>query len=135
VLADTWEWDGANWLQRLPAQSPPPRWAHALAYDAVHGRTVLFGGANSTFIPSAYGDTWEWDGSNWFQRVTSPAPSARFLHALAYDSARGRTVLFAGIGASDTWEWDGGTWTLRSPATNPAARSGHALAFDSLRRR
>ena len=46
-------------------------------------------------------------------------PSARFGHAMTYDSVRSRTVLFGGsslIGgqvgsANDTWEWDGEFWT------------------------
>src|SRR5262249_42650455 len=40
-----------------------------------------------------------------------PKPPARTSHALAYDSARSRTVLFGGYDGgrylSDTWEWDG----------------------------
>jgi hypothetical protein len=58
---------------------------------------------------------------------------------MAYDAARGRTVLFGGVdqnGApqSDTWEWDGTVWT--SVITNsPGARYGHALAFDAARQR
>ena len=40
-------------------------------------------------------------------------------HALAFDAARGRTVLFGGgngAGATfdDTWEWDGSTWIERA---------------------
>ena len=64
---------------------------------------------------------------------------ARYGHALAYDSARFRTVLFGGAGnigvLSDTWEWDGTTWTQKSLATSPPARSSHALAYDSARGR
>src|SRR6478609_11171120 len=46
-------------------------------------------------------------------------PSARFGHAMAYDSVRSRTVLFGGtlfagdLGGdiNDTWEWNGEFWT------------------------
>ena len=44
----------------------------------------------------------------WVDRTA--APPERSFHAMAYDSARGRVVLFGGIVASwvnDTWEWDG----------------------------
>lgn len=58
---------------------------------------------------------------------------ARSSHAMAYDSARGRVVLFGGQGSSDTWEWDGNDWTLRSPNNSPPARSRHAMAYDSAR--
>jgi hypothetical protein len=52
---------------------------------------------------------------------------------MAYDTARGRTVLFGGFGLSsaplaDTWEWDGVTWVQLFPATSPPARMGHAMA-------
>ena len=68
-----------------------------------------------------------------------PSPLARHGHALGYDSARGRVVLFGGINdstgyLSDTWEWDGNVWTQRTPAQSPPAR-GVALAYDSARGR
>ena len=31
--AETWEWDGNNWKQRLPKNSPSARIGHAMAYD------------------------------------------------------------------------------------------------------
>jgi len=136
ILSDTWEWDGTNWLQRTPAQSPPARLRHALAYDFQRGRTVLFGGASGMGGPDL-SDTWEWDGTNWTQLAPATAPPARENHALAYDLARGRTVLFGGPSLSDTWEWDGTNWSDRSPpvASSPAFRSNPALAYDSLRAR
>jgi len=42
------------------------------------------------------------------QRTPATGPTACAAHALAYDSARGRTVLFGGSGgsqSSDTWEY------------------------------
>ena len=51
--------------------------------------TVLFGGA------FADDTTWQWDGSAWTV-VTTAGPSERSDHAMAYDSARGVTVLFGG---------------------------------------
>ena len=45
-LQDTWEWDGARWTEvpLPPAISPPPRSGHSMAFDAVRGRVVMFGG-------------------------------------------------------------------------------------------
>jgi hypothetical protein len=54
-MNDTWEWDGATWLQRNPAASPPARGNHAMVYDAARGRVVLFGGGAGL---SYLGDTW-----------------------------------------------------------------------------
>lgn len=61
---------------------------------------------------------------------------ARSQHAIAYDSARGVTVLFGG-GAphaprNDTWEWDGTLWRLRA-TDGPSPRNAFALAYDSAR--
>jgi hypothetical protein len=74
---------------------------------------------------------------NWF---LGPPPSSRMGSAMAYDSARGVTVLFGGRSGtypytynSDTWEWNGTRWTQRSPATSPSPRQEHALAYDSGR--
>jgi hypothetical protein len=126
---DTWEWDGVNWTQKFPATSPSVRYKHALAYDGIRGRTVLFGGISTV----GKSDTWEWDGVNWTQIVPAASPPARYEHALAYDSARGKTVLFGGAYLNDTWEWDGVNWMQKFPAASPAGRNRSALAYDSAR--
>jgi len=52
---------------------------------------------------------------------------------MAYDSGRGRTVLFGGTGAgADTWEWDGENWTQMADL-GPPARSDAAMAYDTHR--
>ncbi len=72
-----------------------------------------------------------------WHRLATASPLARAGHAMAYDSARGVTVLFGGDDGNDflndTWEWDGTEWTRRFPANNPTARNGHGLAYDSAR--
>ncbi len=64
---------------------------------------------------------------------------ARCGHALAYDVARQRVVLFGGGGntgvLSDTWEWDGSNWTQRAPTNSPSSRVYHAMAYDAARQR
>jgi len=47
---------------------------------------------------------------------------------MTFDSKRGRTVLFGGVGAGgalfgDTWEWDGSFWT-QMDNIGPAPRVG-----------
>src|ERR1043165_5894118 len=80
-------------------------------------------------------------GNPW---TLSPAsgPSSRTNAAMAYDSGRGRIILFGGSTSpglpGDTWEWaatgpsGGGTWTLRSP-TRPSPRGYAGPGDDSLR--
>jgi hypothetical protein len=116
-----------------------------MAYDSARGVTVLFGGCFFDPVTHAFtqfSDTWEWDGTNWALRSPATSPLPRRWHAMAYDSARGVTVLFGGRYQpnpmiaiddilSDTWEWDGSTWSQQTPATSPPARDMHAMAYDS----
>ncbi|MBC8006819.1 MAG: hypothetical protein H7X76_02090 [Prolixibacteraceae bacterium] len=103
-----------------------------MAYDSARGVTVLFGGFTSDHRTS--GETWEWDGSTWTQRMVV-GPSPRMFSAMAYDSARGVAVLFGGQGGTllgETWEWDGVAWTRRL-VSGPTPRSGHAMVYDAAR--
>src|SRR5262245_27019680 len=63
VSDETWEWDGVNWTQRLPATRPAARANPGMAHDLFRNRTVIFGGTNAQ--GNRLGDTWEWDGTNW----------------------------------------------------------------------
>ena len=135
LSADTWEYDGTTWVQRMPATSPPARRFHSLAYDKARARIVLFGGFDGSNLLA---DTWEYDGTNWVQRTPATSPTARWEHAMAYDELRGQTMLFGGFSYStlaDTWEYDGTNWVQRAPATVPIARHAHALAYNASRAR
>src|SRR5262249_25554653 len=89
--------------------------------------------------------TWEWEGGNWTQRAPTTNPPGRRLHAMAYDAARERVVLFGGedlthirqfleMVLSDTWLWDGSNWT-QAITPHPLARDRHAMAYDLVRQR
>jgi uncharacterized protein (TIGR03437 family) len=138
-LNDTWLWDGSNWTP-VPPNGPSGRYGHAMAYDSAHSQVVLFGGAdaNNASVPTVLGDTWIWDGTDWTQKSPQTSPPPRFQHAMAYDSARGKVVLYGGLSSNsfsdtlgDTWVWDGANWTQESPQTSPPALAEHAMAFDS----
>src|SRR5687767_936871 len=58
---DTWEWDGATWTRRFPANSPSARGGHRMAFDSVRARVLLFGGTDGSGVLN---DTWAWDGSD-----------------------------------------------------------------------
>jgi hypothetical protein len=78
----------------------------------------------------------------WELEQPDASPPARALHAMAYDSARGVSVMFGGGTNSnanspmgDTWEWDGTHWTQKCTAaacsgTAPPARIAPSMAFD-----
>jgi len=135
LFGDTWEWNGARWVQRLGSASPGLRYEHTMA-DDVSRRILLFGGLVQGGLASA--DTWVWDGVVWQQLQPAVSPSARNGHAMVYDSQRQRVVLFGGIGAAgllgDAWEWDGAAWRLVSTA-GPTPRSSPAMAYDARRGR
>lgn len=110
---------------------------HAMAYDSVRQRVVVFGGG------LARNDLWEWDGARWNLRSVFAGPAGRTGHAMAFDAARGRLVVFGGMGVdngayterNDTWEWDGSAWLQANPAQAPSVRSGARMVFDAARGR
>src|SRR5262245_23099562 len=106
---------------------------HAIAYDDARQVVVLFGGTSVQEGTANRSDTWEWDGNRWNQRRPATSPVARTFHAMAYDGARQRTVLFGGtyfdslvgdiVYGSDTWTWDGTNWSQIAPAVAPTGRA------------
>jgi hypothetical protein len=129
LAADTWVWRSHRWEARSPGQAPPARRRHALAFDDVRRRFVLFGGTGAA---GDLGDTWEFDGSDWLE-VAAAGPSARAGHAMAYDPTRRRVLLFGGRSGGgfegDTWEWNGAAWSRADSGVAPSARNDHALAW------
>jgi cysteine-rich repeat protein len=131
ALNDTWVWDGTNWIDVTPTNSPDPRSAAAMAYDPARHRIVLFGG----FIyPLGWlNDTWEWDGVSWQRMHPTTQPAPRSSHAMVWD---GHSILMFGgktaFGSfDDTWRWDGVDWKQLDTPIKPGARAGHAMAFDA----
>ena len=120
------------WTQATPAISPGVRSNHAMAYDSVRQKVVMFGGYN--FQSGSMGDTWEYDGVVWTQVAPASSPPARTGHAMVYDSVRGKVVMFGGYDGglgnyiNDTWEFDGIDWEQRT-ASGPVTRTGATFAY------
>ncbi len=116
VTNDLWEWDGTSWTAPAPAVKPDARYSHAMAYDAVRGAVILFGGQQSD---GGYpDDTWEWDGTVWTRKTPATSPPGRARPAMAFDPVSQRVVMFGGSlkdGSltKDTWLWDGTNWSQR----------------------
>jgi hypothetical protein len=132
---ETWEYNGAQWIQRFPSSRPDPRETAGMAYDSSRGVMVLFGGGRSAGS-TVFSDTWEWDGSNWVKRSLAVSPPARWAHAIVFDQHRNRTVLFGGLTGTtaafnDTWEFDGTTWSQVATPTAPPVRWDHGMAYDA----
>jgi hypothetical protein len=147
-LDDTWEWDGSAWSLITPSgDKPGERRRHAMAFDSANGVVVMFGGEREGTSWSFWGDTWTYNAAtNTWAKPIGNWPEPRRHHTMAYDSARGVTVLFGGAQGGndgiehyfeDTWEYDGTAWTDVSPATGtagidwPEARRQHAMVYDS----
>lgn len=133
---DTFRWNGTNWVQATPVASPSPRARAAVAYDAVAGRAVLFGGVGA----GTFNDTWLFDGVGWQSAATPVAPPPRHGHGMAFDPQRNRTVLFGGTAANgaslrDTWQWNGSGWSVVNPAVSPPAYGTVAMAYDGRSQR
>jgi len=123
-----------------------------MVYDTAREHLVLFGGAafgNRPYLScvggagvGVCGDTWAWGPRIWEELDAEELPGRRGFHALAYDSARGETVMFGGCNAfvsqspagcgggprSDTWLWDGERWERRAEHQHPLQRSSAAMA-------
>ena len=153
----TWEWDSeaGTWMDVTPdGDKPFARFIHSMTYDAVRGKVLLVGGYNIDGCGEGSGEycawTWEWDGeAGTWTNVTPEGdkPMGREYSGMAYDSARGKSILFGGFNGygcgedaggycSLTWEWDGmaGTWRDVTPeGDKPSPRSGPAMAYDTVR--
>lgn len=110
-------------VQRRGAFNAPGRLDYLyLAFDSARGLPVF----RTSRIEG-------WDGATW-QTLSAFDDEPVVTGPIAYDSGRGRTVLFGENG--ETWEWDGREWVERTPTSgSPPPREGAALAYDSARRR
>jgi hypothetical protein len=129
---ETWTYDGVAWDYRGNQQGPT-NGIHpgGSCFDAARQVVVMVAGNQSTGQ-----ETWEWNGTAWSRRLVGGLPG-RHSFALAYDAARGKTLLFGGsrgasVGLADTWEWDGSTWTQVYNG-GPPPRSDAAMVYDAAR--
>ncbi len=116
---------------------PSGRYGGALVHDTWRDVLVQFGGQ----AVNANDELWEFDlrTRSWSEPARlGERPGPRTNHAMAFDEARGRVVLFGGDSSgvqSDLWEYDGlsATWRNRTPTPRPSrwpsARQGHALLY------
>jgi len=139
--AAMWELTASGWQKLCDPCDPGPRVYHAMAYDPVRDRIVLYGGTSNgtTGVDTVF----EWDGA-WTQTTTTGptgTPGARELSSLVYDLQHSRMLLFGGEGPDDAplddvWSYAAGAWTrLPSASTSPKqlAGAGTATAYDPAR--
>ncbi|HEX5216125.1 MAG TPA: kelch repeat-containing protein [Vicinamibacterales bacterium] len=142
--SEAWEYTFATqtwgWYYVL---GPGARVGAAMVYERARQKMLLFGGRTRVFgaLGSKNADTWQWDTTarTWTNISPGISPSARDDHAMAYDPARNRVILFggrngAGNALGDTWLWNGSSWTdVTATANGPSARFGSVMAYDAVR--
>lgn len=138
TLADTWEWDGEEWTQRV-CDAAPPAGRGSMIYDARRERCLFYStqhAVNSSGVPC--NSLWKWDGEKWAEVETKTRPPFSTEFVMAYDESRGVTVLFLsaeeGQPASQTWEFDGAEWKWIAEANTPRARHGASMAYNAKRK-
>ena len=79
VFGNTWEWGGTHWTQRQDI-GPGARWGHAMAFDNIRRRVVIFGGL-PVFLADRdgaqdqlLGDTWEHSDNDGASPPPPPGP-------------------------------------------------------------
>ncbi len=170
VWNDVWEYVGGHWLEsdggllsRSTTSAASPHDAHAYGmafYDRARSATTIIGGQpldeltpdagnlatvlqqlskNLVTLVRAPGGLFE-VGANGITSVFKF--SARVNHAMAWDDARGVTVVNGGeygpYTLDDTFEWDGRSATMwlspdGGPVPNAGPRTHHAMAYDHKR--
>jgi hypothetical protein len=95
-------------------------------------------GGNATLTKTNYITLTPVFTQNWRLITTTVSPPINGEHAMAYDSARNRVVLYGGNGtgwpySNATWEFDGTNWLTITTAVSPTARYGAAMAYDNVR--
>ncbi len=143
-FADTWTFNGTDWVESTSANSPPARYGAAVAYNPADNRIHMFGGSNENVEFVA--EHWVWDGAKWAQLQPDRVPSARQNARLAWDPTLQQFILFGGYAGyylADLWVFENNAWrpveqasgrrrvvTLPLPgsassnATEPPARRG-----------
>lgn len=128
----------------IPVGVPSPRAYATVVIDSARDRLVAFGGWDGAYR----NDVWvlPLGGASPAWRALAPAgspPSPRSSHAVVYDAAADRLIVFGGLDATgplgDVWALSLGAtpaWTQLSPTgPAPTARFGHSAIFDAPRGR
>jgi N-acetylneuraminic acid mutarotase len=139
-FGDTWAYDPTanTWTNLHPSgDAPSARDSHGMVYNSATGKVILFGGEDTDL--NDLNDTWSYDpvANTWTNLHPASVPPARDSHAMAYDSATGKVILFGGYrwnggdDFDDTWAYDSAanTWTNLHPTNSPSARDSHSMVY------
>src|SRR5579871_1226314 len=132
----TWAYANGSWtnLSANLTRAPADRESAQMAYDAVDGYVVLFGGF-SNLNGSTFDDTWTFRAGQWTPLDPGTRPPARSAGSFVWDPVDNYTLLFGGAQPGvgyygDTWRFVHGNWSELSPGAHPNARYEQAMAWD-----
>ncbi|MFQ5456496.1 MAG: kelch repeat-containing protein [Nitrospirota bacterium] len=111
-LGDTWVYNlfTDEWTKMNSSTSPPARQSHAMVYDDINEKVILYGGYGSG--NKILQDIWTYDfiTDEWIEISGSSLPEERIASSFIYNSSDGVSLLFGGINFSgylgDTWIYD-----------------------------
>ena len=136
---DTWIFDCATetWTDVTTEVFPPGRMSHAMVYDSVNDKVILFSGYGTD---GPYDDdTWTFDYSTntWQEMNPEESPHARYGAGYVFDEVNESMIVFGGNSGgyfSDTWSYDyaSNTWTELEPSTHPSALKWSCMTYDSV---
>jgi hypothetical protein len=123
TMQDTWEWDGSAWTQ-VGTGGPAPRVWHMMAYDGLRDRVVLFGGQDAFYASQYFGDTWEWNGTQWTE-ISAVGSGPRARGGMVFHAGLGKVVLFGGQDEADFY---GDLWAYPEDLSGTDTPDGPRLA-------
>lgn len=134
---DLWKFDGIKWILVETKEPPPPRSGHAMVYDSLMDRLLVFGGKDDS--GNLLNDLWSWDGKKW-TLIAREGPPPRQSHRMLVDTDNGNIYLFGGSDEdrksyADTWLFKNAKWTMISGGNTPPARLQHTMAYDPERKK
>ncbi|MCR9245845.1 MAG: kelch repeat-containing protein [bacterium] len=127
TVDDTWQYDGTAWTTIPSATTPTKRCDQALAFDAVRGKLVMYGGLTAFQqpgnIPVTLGDFWVLDSNGWQSKSVAGLPSSRSYPAGVWDATNEQFVVHGGFSSATTFS-DTYTFESASPADMQAYGAG-----------
>ncbi len=135
-LQDTWLWDGKNWAEMRPDNTPPPRRNPQLVYLPWRKEVLMFGGiqdGKTGSLPHFLHDTWSWNGENWIEHPVGELDNGAIPQpSMACDVEHQTVVLWQYI--TGTWIWDNTHWINLHPTDSPDLYIEGVLGYDETRR-
>ncbi|HXQ93833.1 MAG TPA: hypothetical protein VN864_01495 [Thermoplasmata archaeon] len=138
TIETTWSYAAGTWTNLTTTAGTPPAFFGSMAYDALDGYVVYFGGY--TLSDQLSNATFTFSGGAWTNATASVhgAPSARCYYQMAYDNGLGEVLLYGGLVqpfvynasaySTETWAYAAGNWTLLS--SNGTAYNTQSMVYD-----